>query len=91
MDGTPASRDYAGGFASRLMVKDLGLAHAAAQHVGMELPMGDSALQLYQQVRWPQPNPYIPLALNVPAAMHMLFPVSRTCAVGDMLVCAATA
>lgn len=50
VDGTPASRGYQGGFASRLMVKDLGLAKAAAQHVSMDLPMGQAALQLYEQV-----------------------------------------
>lgn len=49
VEGTPASRGYAGGFATRLMVKDLKLAEAAAVHVGMELPMGASALHLYQQ------------------------------------------
>lgn len=32
------------------MVKDLGLAKAAAQHVSMDLPMGQAALQLYEQV-----------------------------------------
>merc|ERR1719223_143817 len=49
MEGVPAARGYTGGFACDLMIKDLGLAGAAAltskQKLG--LPMGSLALQLY--------------------------------------------
>ena len=31
MEGVPAGRGYSGGFAAELMVKDLGLARAAAR------------------------------------------------------------
>jgi 3-hydroxyisobutyrate dehydrogenase len=54
MEGVPASRDYQGGFATRLMVKDLGLAQAAAQAVQAPIPMGLQALQVYQQVSFPE-------------------------------------
>jgi 3-hydroxyisobutyrate dehydrogenase len=43
MEGVPSSRAYKGGFASRLMVKDLGLAIKAAQHCHAPLPMAEEA------------------------------------------------
>ena len=49
MDNVPASRGYQGGFASQLMLKDLGLAHQSAKHVGQPLLLGGLAEQLYQQ------------------------------------------
>mmetsp|Transcript_95362 Transcript_95362/g.199509 ORF Transcript_95362/g.199509 Transcript_95362/m.199509 type:complete len:328 (+) Transcript_95362:85-1068(+) len=52
MEGTPASRDYTGGFGCDLMIKDLGLATSAA-HASKEklgLPMGTLALQLYSMM-----------------------------------------
>ncbi|MFN7400576.1 MAG: NAD-binding protein, partial [Sandaracinobacter sp.] len=45
---TPADRDYQGGFAVALMLKDLRLAAEAAQTVGAETPMGARALDLYE-------------------------------------------
>ena len=39
----PASNNYAGGFGSALMLKDLGLALDAARGVGQPLPLGESA------------------------------------------------
>jgi 3-hydroxyisobutyrate dehydrogenase len=45
---SPANRDYAGGFAAALMLKDLKLAMAAAQAAGASVPMGASAESLYQ-------------------------------------------
>jgi 3-hydroxyisobutyrate dehydrogenase len=45
---TPADREYQGGFAVALMLKDLRLAVEAAQTVGAETPMGDRALDLYE-------------------------------------------
>jgi 3-hydroxyisobutyrate dehydrogenase len=44
---TPADRDYQGGFAAALMLKDLKLAMAAAQDAGANVPMGALAEQLY--------------------------------------------
>ena len=47
---TPANRDYAPGFMTKLMVKDLALAQAASQEVGVATPMGaqaHAALRLY--------------------------------------------
>jgi 3-hydroxyisobutyrate dehydrogenase len=49
MEGVPSSRRYTGGFACDLMIKDLGLANAAALSVQprLGLPMAGLALQLY--------------------------------------------
>src|SRR6056297_2993271 len=43
----PSSHDYQGGFASKLMQKDLGIAGDAAKVVGVPLPLGAAAQQLY--------------------------------------------
>lgn len=45
---SPADRDYQGGFASALMLKDLRLAMEAARSVGAETPMGARAADLYE-------------------------------------------
>jgi 3-hydroxyisobutyrate dehydrogenase len=45
---SPANRDYQGGFASALMLKDLKLAVAAATTAGASVPMGAQAAALYQ-------------------------------------------
>ena len=45
---SPADRDYRGGFATALMLKDLRLAMAAAGAVGAETPMGARAAELYE-------------------------------------------
>ncbi len=45
---SPANRDYQGGFASALMLKDLKLAIAAASGAGASVPMGAQAEALYQ-------------------------------------------
>jgi 3-hydroxyisobutyrate dehydrogenase len=45
---TPADRDYQGGFATALMLKDLKLAMGAAQDAGASVPMGAAAESLYQ-------------------------------------------
>ncbi len=50
---TPANRDYAPGFMTKLMVKDLALAQAAAQEAGVSTPMGAQAhaqLRLYMNM-----------------------------------------
>ena len=45
---SPADRDYQGGFAAALMLKDLKLAMAAAQDANASVPMGAAAEALYQ-------------------------------------------
>lgn len=45
--GSPANRDYAAGFATRLMLKDLRLAESAAAKTGAVTPLGAAAAQLY--------------------------------------------
>lgn len=45
---SPADRDYQGGFAAALMLKDLRLAAAAAQEAGADVPMGDRARERYE-------------------------------------------
>ena len=46
---TPADRNYDGGFAAALMLKDLKLAMAAAEEAGAYTPMGAEAEELYQR------------------------------------------
>jgi 3-hydroxyisobutyrate dehydrogenase len=43
----PSNRDYTGGFATALMLKDLKLAQSAAQGAGATTPLGAEAAQLY--------------------------------------------
>ncbi len=43
----PSNRDYTGGFATALMLKDLKLAQSAAQSAGANTPLGAEAAQLY--------------------------------------------
>lgn len=47
MENVPASRNYDGGFKTRLMNKDLGLANEAARASHSATPMGDLARELY--------------------------------------------
>jgi 3-hydroxyisobutyrate dehydrogenase len=46
---TPADRDYEGGFAAALMLKDLKLAMEAARQAGAYTPMGGEAEELYRR------------------------------------------
>ena len=46
---SPADRDYRGGFAGALMLKDLELAMAAAEGAAAQAPMGARARDLYRQ------------------------------------------
>jgi 3-hydroxyisobutyrate dehydrogenase len=48
MDNVPAARGYSGGFATDLMLKDLGLATDAAKQAKQPVAMGALAHQLYQ-------------------------------------------
>jgi 3-hydroxyisobutyrate dehydrogenase len=47
--GSPANRGYAPGFATALMVKDLGLSQQAAASAGAATPLGAAALALYER------------------------------------------
>lgn len=47
---SPADRDYEGGFATALMLKDLKLAMDAAQQADASVPMGAAAESLYQML-----------------------------------------
>lgn len=51
LPGAPSSRGYTGGFASDLMLKDLGLAADAAATTGVATPMGALAREIYRQHR----------------------------------------
>ena len=46
---SPADNGYKPGFASELMVKDLGLSQQAAEAVDADTPMGAAALELYRR------------------------------------------
>ena len=46
---TPADRNYEGGFAAALMLKDMKLAMEAAQAAGAYTPMGGEATELYER------------------------------------------
>jgi 3-hydroxyisobutyrate dehydrogenase len=45
---TPADRDYQGGFAAALMLKDLRLAMQAAEGAGASTPLGKHAAEMYE-------------------------------------------
>jgi 3-hydroxyisobutyrate dehydrogenase len=47
--GSPANRGYAPGFATALMLKDLGLSQQAAGSAGADTPLGAAALALYER------------------------------------------
>lgn len=47
--GSPANRGYKPGFATTLMLKDLGLSQQAAEAAGAATPLGAAALALYQR------------------------------------------
>lgn len=47
--GSPANRGYAPGFATALMLKDLGLSQQAAAAAGAATPLGAAALALYER------------------------------------------
>ncbi|TCH97406.1 3-hydroxyisobutyrate dehydrogenase [Roseococcus sp. SYP-B2431] len=47
--GSPANRDYRPGFATALMLKDLGLSQQAAEAAGAATPLGAAALELYRR------------------------------------------
>eukprot|EP00898_Chlorokybus_atmophyticus_P002969 jgi/Chlat1/3673/Chrsp24S00279 len=50
MEGVPSSRDYSGGFACHLMMKDLGLAQVAGAEVQSPVPLAEAVTKLYEQM-----------------------------------------
>ncbi|KAI4297091.1 hypothetical protein L6164_036998 [Bauhinia variegata] len=50
MEGVPSSRDYCGGFASKLMIKDLNLAAESAKEVGCKYPLTSQAQEMYTEL-----------------------------------------
>uniref|UniRef100_A0A5B7BF25 3-hydroxyisobutyrate dehydrogenase n=1 Tax=Davidia involucrata TaxID=16924 RepID=A0A5B7BF25_DAVIN len=50
MDGVPSSRNYEGGFASKLMAKDLNLAAASAKEVGLKCPLTSQAEDIFMEL-----------------------------------------
>ncbi|GAQ83903.1 3-hydroxyisobutyrate dehydrogenase-related protein [Klebsormidium nitens] len=50
LENIPASRGYGGGFATRLMVKDISLALAAGKEAGAVIPLGAKVLELYTRM-----------------------------------------
>ena len=49
MENVPASKGYAGGFGTDLMLKDLGLSQEAADHTQTSTPLGHLAKELYAE------------------------------------------
>jgi 3-hydroxyisobutyrate dehydrogenase len=47
VSAAPSNRDYAGGFATALMLKDLSLAQGAAEAAGAPTPLGAHAQRIY--------------------------------------------
>ncbi|XP_068496103.1 probable 3-hydroxyisobutyrate dehydrogenase, mitochondrial isoform X3 [Phaseolus vulgaris] len=50
MEGVPSSRDYIGGFASKLMAKDLNLAVESAKLAGCKFPLTSQAQNIYTEL-----------------------------------------
>ncbi|CAK9141182.1 unnamed protein product [Ilex paraguariensis] len=50
MEGVPSSRNYAGGFTSKLMAKDLDLASASAKEVGLKCPLTCQAEEIFTEL-----------------------------------------
>ncbi|CAL0309191.1 unnamed protein product [Lupinus luteus] len=50
MEGVPSSRDYNGGFSSKLMVKDLNLAVESAKHAECKYPLTSQAQKIYSEL-----------------------------------------
>lgn len=50
MKGVPSSRNYEGGFSSKLMAKDLELAAASAKEVGLKCPFTSEAREIFSEL-----------------------------------------
>ncbi|XP_062012601.1 probable 3-hydroxyisobutyrate dehydrogenase, mitochondrial isoform X4 [Rosa rugosa] len=50
MEGVPSSRNYDGGFASKLMAKDVNIAATSAKEVGLRCPLTCQAQEIYTEL-----------------------------------------
>ncbi|KAK8506735.1 hypothetical protein V6N13_065864 [Hibiscus sabdariffa] len=50
MQGVPSSRNYSGGFASKLMAKDLNLAASSAEEVDQRCPLTFLAKHIFTEI-----------------------------------------
>ncbi|XP_034696937.1 probable 3-hydroxyisobutyrate dehydrogenase, mitochondrial isoform X3 [Vitis riparia] len=50
MEGVPSSRNYVGGFATKLMAKDLNLAAESAKETGLTCPLTSQAKEIYVEL-----------------------------------------
>ena len=50
MENVPASRNYDGGFACDLMLKDVGLALESAREAGSKTELGDLSKDIYERL-----------------------------------------
>ncbi|XP_024159014.1 probable 3-hydroxyisobutyrate dehydrogenase, mitochondrial isoform X2 [Rosa chinensis] len=50
MEGVPSSRNYDGGFASKLMAKDVNIAATSAKEVGLRCPLTSQAQEIYTEL-----------------------------------------
>lgn len=50
LENVPSSNEYKGGFATALMLKDLGLVTKAADDSSVQLPLGQKTQELYQDI-----------------------------------------
>ncbi|WP_133128576.1 3-hydroxyisobutyrate dehydrogenase [Legionella nagasakiensis] len=50
LENVPANRDYQPGFTAAMMLKDLRLSQKSAAVAGVHTPLGEHAMELYQQV-----------------------------------------
>ncbi|XP_010926932.1 probable 3-hydroxyisobutyrate dehydrogenase, mitochondrial isoform X3 [Elaeis guineensis] len=50
MEGVPSSRNYDGGFTSKLMAKDLTLAVSSAAEIGLKCPLTSEARDIYMEL-----------------------------------------
>lgn len=46
----PSSKNYEGGFASELMLKDLNIAYDAAKDCGASIALGSKAKEIYEKI-----------------------------------------
>lgn len=50
MEGVPSSRNYVGGFATKLMAKDLNLAAESAKETGLTCPLTSQAKEIFVEL-----------------------------------------
>jgi 3-hydroxyisobutyrate dehydrogenase len=61
---SPANRDFAGGFATALMTKDLRLANGAAAQAGVDVALGKHALDIYEALNEQIPDRDFSVVIN---------------------------